>query len=221
MCMPTVMNWFSLKKSYYINFCHAHLGRQGRRNTVGFFSTAFTAGHLHSWYREVAAASPKCYSSKSVTPSSVTAPSVTASYISRSPYIHNSMLIFFQGLVGHESPHCYPSYLSSRDWRGMNLISIVPPQPDWCQVQNPTHAQYCCSPQEGARFTSLSYSCPDRGQACACAVSYSHSDGGWLSAPSLLRRAIPYLFWPEIRIKLECISEWRGEKLTSFILSLV
>jgi len=27
---------------------YAHLGQQGRRNTVGFFSTAFIAGHLHS-----------------------------------------------------------------------------------------------------------------------------------------------------------------------------
>jgi len=105
--------------------CPAHLGRQGKRNTVGFFSTVFTAGHLHSWYREeaAAAASPKCYSSKSVTAPSVTASNVTtpSEQQSRSPYIHNSMLIFFQGLVGHESPHCHPSYLSSRDRQGMNF----------------------------------------------------------------------------------------------------
>lgn len=94
-----------------------HLGQHGRCNTVGFFSTAFTAGH-HCWHwdheRQI-----------------------------HTPYIHNSMLIISQGLVGHGSPHYHPTtcppgiggeWITSLAWYHP-LISIL--TANWHQVQKP------------------------------------------------------------------------------------
>jgi len=153
----------------FIPFCRAHLGQQGRCNTVRFFSTVFIAGPPSLLIRGPQAAK------------------ALALYTQQA----EAMLIVLQGLVEHVSPHHHPCYLSSKDWRSTNrLISMVPPWPHWCQVQNPRMHSTAVS-QEGAGSPHYPTATLARGQACACAISCLHT---WdrMSAPSLLHCAAPH-----------------------------